>query len=145
MSFLKVCRYQNDYLQIKHDSKCAELFRSTQQTLNKLRIVHNNIVYSMLTMIKNRIISSMSKGHNYCIIHNPHKDADLQGIHHLKILRGTYNRYSRTYDRNIHLDAGISLDPITEINYRLKNNDILVTDISDPSKSFAFVIKVTWK
>lgn len=55
---------------------------------------------------------------------------------------GFWQTSSRTYNLNPFHEAGISL-MIDEINVYLADSDIVLKDISDPSKSFKHVIEIT--
>lgn len=79
------------------------------------------------------------------IIVNPQKDADLHGLSWMTIVIGSFNKKKKIYSRKTHHSIGILKDPLESIALKLKEYGITkVENISDPSKGFSFVLKVSF-
>lgn len=118
-------------------------FRSRQR--QRLLDAHNSFVRVVESVIKDRVRAAITRGNTTVFIVNPQDGADLQGYSWMTIQRGFFNRYTRTYSRDRHIEAGIEIDPLSVLKARLQPKGIKsVEDLSDPKKGFGFLIKVEW-
>jgi hypothetical protein len=115
------------------------------QTHERLIAAHDSLIDHMVESIRAQLLDSLvlDQFPNKITIFNPQNGADLQGFHHLTIVRGFHDKKSNTYSRRVHHNAGIRCDPITVLERAMKGTGITkIRNISDSSKSFNFVIEV---
>ncbi len=131
-------------LRTKIFAEKQELVQSRQQKLESLKNAHDKLVELLVDFIYDQAKTTLEKNpfKKSFRLFNPLDRIQIDGYKWLYLLYGSYNKNSRTYNRNFHENAGINFTPVEEANRILYSKGFSVEDISDPAKSFNTVLLV---